>query len=209
MTFKEMKSRGATFERMGHPILAAVLLGLSACGGKPAEAPAPEAAPAAQPAAEAQAPPAPAAATEAAPDVALQAADVDAYLRGMGKENALLRDEFGKIERARAAGDSDAETAALFAMTSNDIDLSGAQAAGLAPARYDFVKDRIDEVQSKLEMLEGLRKMEGDSTQMQSQVGDPYAGFDTVVAAALKAKQAQLAALRAEAIGLRLKAAGG
>lgn len=194
---------------MKHLVLAGVLLGLAACGGgKPAEAPATDAAPPAMPAAgvpAAQAPAAPA----PAPDAALRVADVDACLRGMEKENALLREEFGRIERARAAGDSDAETAALFAMTSNDVDLAGAQAAGMAPARYDFVKDQVDGVQSKLDMLEGLRRMGGDGTQMQSQVGDPYAGLAADVAAALQAKQAQLAALRAEAIGLRLKAAGG
>ena len=58
-------------------------------------------------------------------------------------------------------------------------------------------------------MLEGFRKMGGDSSAMQAQVGDPYAAFAADVAAALKAKQPQLAALRAEAIGLRVKAAGG
>jgi hypothetical protein len=200
---------------MKHWILAAALLGLAACGGKP-ETPAPEAAtPAAAPepaaeapaAAPAMAPPAATAAADA--HAALQLADIDAYVRGMEKENALLRGEFGKIEQARAAGDSAAETAALFAMTSNDIDLAGAQAAGMGSARYDFVKDRIDEVQSKLDMLDGFRKMGGDSSAMAAQVGDPYAAFEAGVATTLKARQPQLAALRAEAMELRVKAAGG
>lgn len=201
---------------MKHWILAAALLALAACGGKPAETPAPEAKPAAEPASAAQAPaaspaasPAPAAIDEAAAHAALQPADIDAYVRGMEQENARLRADFDKIERARAANDSDAETSALFDMTSNDVDLAGAQAAGMAPARYDFVKDRIDEVQSKLDMLEGFRKMGGDSSAMQAQVGDPYATFAADVVAALKARQPQLAALRAEAIGLRVQAAGG
>jgi hypothetical protein len=200
---------------MKHWILAAALLGLAACGkheaaapvtGEPAAKPAPAAQPNAPAPAAAPATPADDAAAAQAP---LQPADVDAYLRGMEKENALLRDEFAKIERARAAGDAQAETAALFAMTSNDIDRAGAQAAGMAPARYDAVKDRIDEVQSKLDMLEGFRKMGGDASAMQAQVGDPYAPFAADVAAALKAKQPQLAALRAEAMSLRVKAAGG
>jgi hypothetical protein len=58
-------------------------------------------------------------------------------------------------------------------------------------------------------MLEGFRKMGGDSSAMQAQVGDPYAAFTADVAAVLKAKQPQLAALRAEAMSLRVKAAGG
>ncbi len=201
---------------MKHWILAAALLALAACGGKPAETPAPEAKPAAEQASAAQAPaaspaasPAPAAVGEAGAHAALQPADIDAYVRGMEQENARLRADFDKIERARAANDSDAETSALFDMTSNDVDLAGAQAAGMAPARYDFVKDRIDEVQSKLDMLEGFRKMGGDSSAMQAQVGDPYAAFAADVVAALKARQPQLAALRAEAIGLRVQAAGG
>jgi hypothetical protein len=199
---------------MKHWILAAALLGLAACGGKPDETatdtPAsdasatPAAGTAATPAA-----PAPEAAPAPAIDPPLQVADIDAYVRGMRKEVELLQAEYHKIEQARAANDSDAETAALFAMTANGIDEAGAQAAGLLPARYGFVKNGIDEVQSKLDLLEGFRKMEGNSSALQAQIGDPYASLGTDVAAALKARQAEAAALRAEALGLRVKAAGG
>ncbi len=212
-----MRSYDMTPKGMRHTLLAAALLALAACGGKPddaggeaspppsAEAPSGGSAPAASPAAAA----APAAADATPADAALGVADIDAYARGMEKENALLREEFGKLERARAAGDAEAETTALFAMTSNDIDVAGAQGAGLAPARYGFVKERIDEVQAKLDMLESFRNMPGDSSEAQAQLGDPYAGFAADVAAALRARQAQLAGLRAEAVTLRLKAAGG
>jgi hypothetical protein len=199
---------------MKHWILAAALLGLAACGGKSDEAATDGRASgmATAPAAEATKPPAapvPEAAPAAAVDAPLQVADIDAYVRGMHKEAELLHAEYHKIEQARAANDSDAETEALFAMTANGIDEGGAKAAGLSPARYGFVKNRIDEVQSKLDMLEGFRKMEGDSSALQAQVGDPYAGFAADVAMALKARQAETAALRADAIGLRVKAAGG
>src|SRR3546814_11256840 len=70
--------------------------------------------------------------------------DLDAYLRGLAKEVQLLRDEYAKIEQARAADDSDAETAALFAMTSSAIDEAGAVASGLPSARYDYISNRID-----------------------------------------------------------------
>lgn len=199
-----------------HAILAAAVLALAACGGKPDEAsatasPAPAGeAPADAPASQAPAPATPPAVADATPKTApLQLADIDAYVRGMEKENAILQQDFDEIQRARAADDSDAETTALFHMTSNEIDQAGAQAAGMAQARYEFIRDRIDEMQSKLDMLEGLRSMPGDSSAMQAQVGDPYAAFAADVAGALKARQAQLAALRAQAIGLRLKAAGG
>lgn len=190
-----------------HWILAATLLGLVACGDKPAEAPAADTATPAPAAAPAEpAVPEPAAVPADSP---LQVADIDAYVRGMGREVELLQAEFHKIEQARAAGDSDAETGALFAMTGNDIDLGGAQAAGMSPARYGFVKNRIDEVQSKLDLLEGFRKMDADTSAMQAEIGDPYAGLAADVATALKARQAQTAGLRAEALGLRVKAAGG
>jgi hypothetical protein len=202
-----------------HAILAAALLALAACGGKPDDAsgtapPAPGAeapAAAATPASPTPAPaPAPAPAVDATPTAAaLQVADIEAYVRGMEKENAILQQDFDAIQRARSADDSDAETSALFHMTSSEIDQAGAQAAGMAPARYGFVKDRIDEVQSKLDMLEGFRKMGGDGSALEAQVGDPYAAFAADVAAALKAQQPRLAAFRAEAIGLRVKAAGG
>lgn len=195
---------------MKHWILAAALLGLAACGDKPAEAPAadtPPPAPAAAPTAPAAEP---AATAPAVPvDSPLQVADIDAYVRGMGREVELLRAEFRKIEQARAADDSDAETQALFAMTGNDIELGGAQAAGMPPARYGFVKNRIDEVQSKLDLLEGFRKMDADTSAMRAEIGDPYAGIAADAATALKARQAETARLRAEAIGLRVKAAGG
>jgi hypothetical protein len=198
---------------MKHWILAAALLGLAACGGKPDETatdtPAsdasatPAAGTAATPAA-----PAPEAAPAPAIDAPLQVADIDAYVRGMGKEDELLRGEYAKIERARAADDSDAETEALFAMTADGIDDAGAKAAGMSPARYGFVKNAFDTVQSRLDLLEGFRKMEG-SEALQAQIGDPYAGLPADVATALRARQAEVAALRAEAIGLRVKAAGG
>ncbi|MDQ2702806.1 MAG: hypothetical protein M3Y70_08365 [Pseudomonadota bacterium] len=190
-----------------HWIIALALLGLAACSDKPAEAPVD--APAAPAAAEPAAPPPEAAAAPVANDAALQAGDVDAYLLGMQKEVQLLRDEYAKIEKARADDDSDAETAALFAMTANAIDEAGAQAAGLPAKRYRNVKERVDEVESKLAMLDGLAAMEGDTTALQSQVGDPYSGLDDEVTQALKARQGDIAALRGEAIGLRLKAAGG
>ena len=190
-----------------HWILAATLLGLVACGDKPAKAPAADTAAPAPAAAPAEpAAPEPAAVPADSP---LQVADIDAYVRGMGREVELLQAEFRKIEQARAAGDSDAETGALFAMTGNDIDLGGALAAGMSPARYSFVKNRIDEVQSKLDLLEGFRKMDADTSAMQAEIGDPYAGLAADVATALKARQAQTAGLRAEALGLRVKAAGG
>lgn len=193
-------------------ILAAALLGLAACGGKPAETtPATSTADAATaPAAEtAAAPNASAPAAAPAADAPLQVADIDAYVRGMRKEAEQLEGEYHKIEQARAADDSNAETRALFAMTASAIDEAGAQAAGLSPERYDHVKGKIDGVQSKLEMLEGFRRMEGNSSALQAQIGDPYAGLAADVAAALKARQAEIATLRAQAIGLRVKAVGG
>ena len=121
----------------------------------------------------------------------------------------LLRDEYAKIEQARAADDSAAETDALFAMTANGIDEAGAHAAGRALPRYGFIKERIDTTESKLEMLTGLATMEGDTSALQAEVGDPYDGLDAAVAEALKGRHGEIAALRGEAIGLRLKAAGG
>ena len=199
---------------MKYWILAAAVLGLAACGGQPADtAGTPAADAAARPRPVAASAPAPEPGAEAAPaaatDAPLQVADIDAYLRGMGREVEMLKAEYRKIEQARAANDSDAEIQALFAMTAEGIDEAGGQASGLSPARYGFVKDRIDEIQSKADLLEGFRKMEGNSSALRAQIGDPYAGLPADVASALKARNAETAALRAEALGLRLKAAGG
>ena len=149
-----------------HWVLAAALLALAACSDKPAEVPAGDVAapaPAAEPAVAPATAPGPAVAPVAT-NAALQASDIDAYLLGLAKEVQLLRDEYAKIEQARAADDSAAETDALFAMTANGIDEAGAHAAGLALPRYGFIKERIDTTESKLEMLAGLATMEGDTT---------------------------------------------
>ena len=194
-----------------HWILAAALLALAACSDKPAEVPAGDVAapaPAAEPAVAPATAPGPAVAPVAT-NAALQASDIDAYLLGLAKEVQLLRDEYAKIEQARAADDSAAETDALFAMTANGIDEAGAHAAGLALPRYGFIKERIDTTESKLEMLAGLATMEGDTGALQAEVGNPYDGLDAAVAEALKGRHGEIASLRGEAIGLRLKAAGG
>ena len=139
----------------------------------------------------------------------MRAGDIDAYVRCIEKEVELLRAEYARIEQARTDGDSDTETEALFAMTANGIDEAGASAAGMTEARYGFVKEQLDEIGSKLAMLDGLAAMEGDTMKLQAQVGDPYKGLEAPTIDALKARRGAIDALRGESIALRLKAAGG
>ena len=188
-------------------VAAAMLCGLAACGGSGQEPgenapPAAEPAPAIEPAA---------VSADAAQDAIsgpLQAADIDAYARGMAKELEQLRDARERLARAREAGDDDARTMALMAMASPDIDAAGAAAAGLDPARYGFVKNAIDTVIGKLELQKGLASGEGTQALL-DQLGDPYDGLSGDVRAAMQPRSEALSRLRAEAIGIRVKAAEG
>lgn len=181
------------------PIFALTLV-LAACGH--GSAPADDAA--APPAeAQTQASPPPANAAAADPSSVaqanaarpLQVGDLDAYAKGMQKEIELRQASSDKAAKAKAAHDQETEVAALADMTSAEVDNAGARAAGLDAARYDFIKHAVDRVLSAVSMHKAMASMEGGA-QMQQKLGDPYAGLNADVAAALKAREAELGKLR-------------
>jgi len=140
----------------------------------------------------------------------LEAGDVDAYVRGMTRETELLQASYDKAAQAREKGDVQAETAALMEMTSPDVDAAGARAAGLDLARYGFVKNAVDTVQGKLDLLQGLETGGGGDTEaLMDLLGDPYDGLSGDVRDAMQSRRADVAKLRSDALGLRLKAVNG
>jgi hypothetical protein len=164
-------------------------------------------------------PPAP-----AADESPLAAADLDAYARGMQQELALLKAASDKVAQARAKGDKGAETSAMMEMATMDTEVEGAKASGLGQARYLFVKNTVDATLGKAEMQAALataaaeagtedlppeqrQQVEDGRAEMQAGVGDPYQGMAADVATAFKARQAELARLRAETIAVRFNAA--
>ena len=194
--------------------LAAALLGLAACGGTAADdgdaaAPATEATASGESAngipAEAAVP---AVETAVAVDTTLQVSDIDAYVAGMHAEIEKLQAAHDKAVQARAAHDDDQELEAMMAAVSNDIQLAGARGAGLEPAHYRYVRTAIDTVESTLDMLQGFRTMEGDTSALQAQVGDPYADFSEDVRGVMQARQPELAQLRQQAMALLLETGG-
>jgi hypothetical protein len=174
-------------------------LALAACGH--GSAPADDAtAPQAEAQTQASPPPATAAADPSSVAQAnmtrpLQASDLDAYAKGMQKEIELRQASIDKATKAKAAHDQEAEVVALADMTSAEVDNAGARAAGLDAARYDFIKHAVDRVLSAVSMNKAMANMEGGA-QMQQKMGDPYAGLNADVAAALKAREAELGKLR-------------
>jgi hypothetical protein len=210
-------------KRITAPVLALMLGGLVACGGNDEAAAVPgasaETAPAAEPAAPAEAP----AATPAAPaDAALTLADIDAYVVGMRKEIELLKAGGEKVRQARAAKDQEAEMKAMLDLSMGDRDAQVAQAAGMAPARWQAVKSKIAAVVGGAAMRESMASMGGDTSgmapdqraaheanlaKMLAEMPDPYAGLEPAVAEALKARHAELGKLHGEAVGLLMNAA--
>lgn len=170
---------------------------------------------AASPQAEAQAGSAPAPAKAAATDPSsvaqarmtrpLQVSDLDAYAKGMQKEIELRQASSDKAAKAKADHDQEAEVAALADLTSAEVDNAGARAAGLDAARYDFIKHAVDKVLSAVSMSSAMAKMEGGA-QMQQKLGDPYAGLNADVAAALKSREAELGKLREDNMAILVNA---
>ncbi|GAA3930981.1 hypothetical protein GCM10022229_25670 [Luteimonas lutimaris] len=189
-----------------------MLLGLAGCGGAGHDA-------TGAAAAERMETVAPAPAGAAATDVAaseedanpasqpLHAGDVDAYARGMAREIELLQAGYDRFVQAGEQHDEDAQMTALMELSSPDVDAAGAKAAGLDVARYGFVKNAIDTVLGKLDLKQGLEGSEG-SGDLLAQLGDPYAGLADEVRAAMETHRQELARLRADALGIRMKAAG-
>ena len=218
------------------PVIAASTLAfalvLAGCGGE--EAPADTAATATQdtaPAAEA----APAAPAEPAPAPAepvseanapLVAANLDHYVTGLTREIELLKGHADALAKARAGKDQAAELAALLALGSVEVRDAGAAAAGIDSSRYAHVKTQVDEVLAAAEMgalmkpqieaaeqadisgyTEEQKKQHADGlAQLRAAWSDPYARLPADVLDAFKAREAELAKLRSEALALRLSA---
>ena len=189
-----------------------------------------ESAPADDGAAESAAAPAPAApvgvvAPPADPyDRPLVVSDIDAYARGVKAEIEALAPKVAAVVAAREKKDDAAETMALLDL-STPLDEQAAVAAGLMPERYRHVRDAIDQVVSKKQMGEAMQPQiaameQADTTgfteeqkeqarrniaEMKAMWADPYAELPPDVAAAMKARAAELDKLRNDALAMRLK----
>ena len=157
-------------------------------------------------------------------DRPLDVSDIDAYARGVKAELEALAPKVAAVEAARAKKDDAAETMALLDL-STPLDEQAAVAAGLTPQRYRHVRDAIDQVISKKQMGEAMQPQiaameQADTTgfteeqkeqaqrniaEMKTMWADPYAGLAPDVAAAMKARAAELDKLRNDALAIRLK----
>lgn len=197
-------------------LICAFALALTACGhgDAPADtdadatvAAAPTPAPVAPPAAPAPAP----AANPARP---LETSDLDAYVKGMHKEMDLLKAVNDKAAKARAAHDEETETEALMEATSVDIEEAGAAAAGMDRARYEYVKNAIDKALNLASMQVAMAKeraaagADAPAPSPTMQVPDPYAGLDSEVVSALKARASELDQLRVGELAIRMQMIG-
>ncbi|MBW8311317.1 MAG: hypothetical protein K0M64_04715 [Rhizobium sp.] len=162
-------------------------------------------------------------AMENEPTVALAAAHLDGLESGLVQENARLQAALDKLAEA----DTDAgKLLALGEVDIEEIDTEAADAAGLDPEEYAVLKDQLFEVLGAIEMREMVIKdFEGADTsgmdaataaeakknmdEMVAEMPDPFEGMDADLAGALRAKQARLAELRAQNIGLLFKFIGG
>lgn len=200
--------------RLAFP-LAALLL-LTACGGDADEAP---------DAAVAATDEAATAADDAAPaaPVALDVAALDALVLGVERENTMLN---GVAERMPGAADDMAKLALMAEVEPAKLESEGAGAAGMDVERYRALKDQLFTVVGMAEMRAMMEQQfasldttgmdeataaqaKKNAEEMRAQLSDPYAGLEPATADAMRARQAELAELRARHIGLLFKAAGG
>lgn len=140
---------------------------------------------------------------------AIAPADIAAFARGLAAENARLE----SLADAPPDTDADAETrAAQAALGMQEALLAGAEAAGMPLARYGAVKRQVYEVLRAVNLNalvdETLVHVNASSLdeeareQLRSEAealraGDaPYAGLPRPVAAALRAREAELMELR-------------
>ncbi|KAA2286287.1 hypothetical protein [Arenimonas fontis] len=151
---------------------------------------------------------------------ALRPAEVAAFVRGLAAENARLESLTG--EPAEAEADAEAR-AAEAALAMQEALLAGAEAAGMPLARYGEVKRRVYDVlqaiDTNLLVDETLMHVEVSSLdpatreQLRAEAEalrrspDPYAGLAPAVAAALRAREAELMGLRASNIRALARAA--
>ena len=143
--------------------------------------------------------------------------------RGLAKENEGLQAALDKLAEA----DTDAgKLMALGEIDMEAIDAEAADAADVSADEYSMLKDQLFEVLGAIEMRQMMEKQFGDAdmsgmdeatraeaeknmAEMMAGVPDPFDGMDPGLAEALRAKQARLAELRAQNIGLLFKFIGG
>ena len=148
-----------------------------------------------------------AAAGDAAPAgaVALSEADLDAYERGLQAEIELVR---AAQERARTAGTPEARGEAMQAQWKEQTMPAAARTIGVAPERYQQVRETVHEV---LQTLDFQGKIDGpmqmDTTRATPQMRatlarDPFAELPAASAAALRARLDRLAPIFAQYVTL-------
>lgn len=160
---------------------------------------------------------------EEAPALLLTADNLDDLELGLVKENEGLQAALDKLAEA----DTDAgKLMALGEIDMEAIDAEAADAADVSADEYAMLKDQLFEVLGAIEMRQMMEKQFGDAdmsgmdeatraeaeknmAEMMAGVPDPFDGMDPALAEALRAKQARLAELRAQNIGLLFKFIGG
>jgi len=202
--------------------LAAALLG--ACGKDKPEAATSAAAQAEtappQAAAPAVAPAAAAPTPVAAKSFVLAVADLDLYEQGLDKENALVK---AAMERARSASSDAEKLDAKFAATPRQTETEAAGALGVDAGHYRKVKEAVNQILGTQEMNAALEKqfqgmnseglseelkasIEQNKANLRASLADPFKDITPEVVSEFQARQARLAALRAENIGLLMNA---
>ena len=143
-------------------------------------------------------------------NVAFTAADLEAYERGFAREIELVR---AAQDRQRTATTAQARGEAMQAQWEQQTMPEGARSAGLAPERYQAVRQTVNRV---LQTLDFQGKIEGPmqldtaraTPEMRHQLtSDPLAELEPASAAALKARLDRLAPLWAQY--MELTAVGG
>jgi hypothetical protein len=144
---------------------------------------------------------APAAAQTSSAPLAVTAADLDVYERGLRREIEVVR---AAQERARAATTPAERAAAAQAQWADQTMPEGARSAGVPPERYREIREAVDGV---LQTLDFQGKIDGpltlDTTRVSPEMrerlrGDPLAALPPASAAAVRARLPRLAPIWAQ-----------
>lgn len=133
--------------------------------------------------------------------VAFTEADLDQFARGLRKEIDAVKTA---QERAAAASTPQARGEAMQAQWETATIPSGAEASGLAEARYRDIREQVDRVFTTLDFqgkIDGPLSidLERADPQTKSRVsGDAFAGLPSEAASALRARMDQLVPLWSE-----------
>ena len=142
--------------------------------------------------------------SESTGPVALTAADIDAFEKGIVRETQLVREAQQRASAATTPAERGEASQAAFETTTIP---AAAPATGLSPERYKRIREAIGTFLTTIDFrgeIDGPQSIDTAraSAEVKARLADPYAGIDPEGAALLKSRISTIAPLWIEYINL-------